>query len=84
MIQPSVVDSTIIAECLKAFPKAVSDVEAVDLAAQSVFKEIRDGFGITTAETQMRISRYNYLKDLRAYLYNKRISDMCGFSVGRN
>ena len=81
----NLIEQSVIQECVKLFPMAVSEVEAVDLTAQSLYADIKNSFGgINSSEGQLKISRYNYLRDLRKYLYNKRISDLSGFSIGRN
>jgi len=73
------IERAVIEECHRLFPEAISEVEAVDLAAQNLYKEIRENFGITSSDNQLRISKYNYLKDLRAHLNNKRISELSSF-----
>ena len=79
------IEQSVIKECFKLFPKAVSEVEAVDLAAQSLYTDIRNSFNmINTFEGQLKVSRYLYLKDLRTYLYNKHINEISGFHIGRN
>lgn len=74
-------DSTVIKECMLMHPDAASEVEAVDLEAQRVYKELQDEFGIVGMDKlQKKITLYNYLRELRSDLNNKRIEALSSFS----
>ncbi len=75
-------DEAIIKECMLQFPEAVSEVEAVDLAAQAVHREIREnGDKLTYKKLQKLCSKYNYLHTLREELNRKRIEEMSSFVI---
>jgi len=70
------IEQTIIEACKKQFPEAVSEVEAVDLAAQEVY-----GVIIATGGTDFERNKYAYLNNLRRELNEKRIEELSSFSV---
>lgn len=72
----SIIESSVIDVCKKKYPEAVSEVEAVDLAAQEVYEEIK-----TTGGTDLLRNKYAYLNNLRRELNNKRIEELSSFSV---
>lgn len=75
-------DEFIIQECCREFPEAENDIVAVDLKAQKLFKEIQHDLGnIPHSKVQLKISRYNYLRDLRGQLFNNRVEEMSSFVV---
>lgn len=75
-------DTAIIKECMLQFPEAVSEVEAVDLAAQQVHRSIREGAeDLTYKQVQRLCSKYNYLHALREELNEQRIEEMSSFVV---
>ena len=75
-------DETVVKECMMKHPDAVSEVEAVDLEAQKVYKELQDEFGLVGLDIlQKKITLYNYLRELRSFLNNKRIQELSSFSV---
>lgn len=74
-------DSTVIKECMLSHPDAASEVEAVDMEAQRVYKELQDEFGVVGLDKlQKKITLYNYLRELRAYLNNKRVEELSSFT----
>ncbi len=72
----SLIEFTIIELCKKKYPEAVSEVEAVDKAAQSVYEEIK-----LTGGTDFERNKYAYLNNLRRELNNRRIEELSSFSV---
>lgn len=79
-----IIEKSVIRECLKLFPAAVSEVEAVEMAAASFRDDAEKAFQANNSEAVMKIYLYKYLESLRTYLYDKRIVDLSGFKVGRN
>lgn len=74
-------DNLIIKECMKNHPEAISEVEAVDLEAQAVYKDMQKDFGTKPMDqVQVKISKYNYLRDLRSDLNRRRIEEMSSFA----
>ena len=75
-------DEVVIKECMLQFPDASSEVEAVDLAAQAVHRQIRENYTSMDFKTIKKLSsKYNYLHLLREELAQKRIADMSSFVV---
>lgn len=72
----SIIEITVIEVCKQKFPQAVSEVEAVDLAAQEVYMVIK-----VTGGTDIERNKYAYLNVLRRELNIKRIEGLSSFSV---
>lgn len=72
----SIIEISVIEVCKQQYPEAVSEVEAVDLAAQEVY-----GVIIATGGTDFERNKYAYLNNLRRELNEKRIEELSSFSV---
>lgn len=75
-------DSVVVKECMLRHPEAENEIVAVDLEAQAQYKELQKVFGIEPmTKVQLKITRYNYLKDLREHLNNQRIEQLSQFTI---
>lgn len=75
-------DDLIISECLAKHPGACSEVEAVDLEAQALYKEVQSEIGTMGAKNlTVKINRYRYLNELRSQLNKNRVEQVSEFVV---
>lgn len=75
----SFIESAVVQECLRQYPNAVSEVEAVDLAAQDLFAKIKADAG-----TEFDKNRYCYLNMLRKELYSRKVESMSSYLMSVN
>ena len=75
-------DGVIVRECMLKHPQAENAIVAVDLEAQAQYKELQSVFGIEPmTKVNLKISRYNYLKELRDHLNALQIEQLSNFMV---
>lgn len=72
----SIIEISVIEVCKQKYPEAISEVEAVDLAAQEVYGVIK-----ATGGTDFERNKYAYLNNLRRELNEKRIDELSSYSV---
>jgi len=77
----NIIDSAVIDECSKMFPDAASEVEAVDLAAQDIFKELKNLYQEKTKDFELLKAKYGYLNNLRKHLHQRRLTKLSGFII---
>lgn len=75
-------DAVVIKECMLKHPEAENDIVAVDLEAQEQYKSLQEVFGKEPMnKVQLKISSYNYLRDLRDHLNAQRVEQLSQFTI---
>jgi hypothetical protein len=78
----SALDIAVIKECILKHPEAENEIVAVDLEAQEQYKALQKVFGKEPMEkVQLKISSYNYLRDLRNHLNDIHLQNLSSFII---
>lgn len=76
-------DTNLVEQCRERQPEAENDIEAVDLTAQDIYKQIQKEFeaGKTSHDLSEEIALYGHLQYIREELNNNQIHNLSSYEV---